>query len=355
MPITEVPSSPPPNAEQTPDPNAGLPPRRNTSDYGDLGTDELVQRISELEDERRAARIREGIWVALLLHAIVVLVWIFGPHYIWHEPVVVTPKLKSSETLTYMPPRSTPHPAPVHPSIDSKTLQRLQAMRHAAPATPQAPTAPQTPAAPQKTAPQPAQQAQSQPPPPPQQLTPTPAPQEPRQQPQPQTPPQQQPQPQAAPSKNPFQTPSTAGDMIRQAARAASGGSSSGEYSAPRGAGGMGIPGPEILSDTLGYDFDPYLKRIVAATYAAWLPIIPESARPPLSNRGKVFIDFIIAPDGSVKHMILRGPSGAVELDRAAWGGITGAAYPPLPKDFKGPNLALRFGFYYNIPPEEGR
>ena len=164
-------------------------------------------------------------------------------------------------------------------------------------------------------------------------------------------------QPQAAPSqpaKNPFQTPSSAGDMIRQATRGASGSGSSSDLGAPpRGAGGMGIPGPDILSDTLGYDFDPYLKRIVAATYASWLPIIPESARPPLSNRGKVFIDFTILPDGSVKKMVLRGPSGDVSLDRAAWGGITGAAYPPLPKDFKGQFLTLRFGFYYNIPPEQ--
>ena len=38
------------------------------------------------------------------------------------------------------------------------------------------------------------------------------------------------------------------------------------------------------------------------------------------------------------------------------WGGITGAApYPPLPKDFKGPFLELRFGFYYNLDPEKFR
>jgi hypothetical protein len=46
--------------------------------------------------------------------------------------------------------------------------------------------------------------------------------------------------------------------------------------------------------------------------------------------------------------MILESPSGDTSLDRAAWGGITGASYPPLPKGFKGPFLELRFGFYYN-------
>jgi hypothetical protein len=54
-----------------------------------------------------------------------------------------------------------------------------------------------------------------------------------------------------------------------------------------------------------------------------------------------------------VKEMVLKFPSGDVSLDRAAWGGIKFASYPPLPKDFKGPYLALRFGFYYNIKPED--
>ena len=42
-------------------------------------------------------------------------------------------------------------------------------------------------------------------------------------------------------------------------------------------------------------------------------------------------------------------PSGDVALDRAAWGGITASApFAPLPSEFHGPYLALRFHFYYN-------
>ena len=42
-------------------------------------------------------------------------------------------------------------------------------------------------------------------------------------------------------------------------------------------------------------------------------------------------------------------PSGDVALDRAAWAGISGSnPFPPLPTDFTGPYLALRFRFYYN-------
>ena len=106
----------------------------------------------------------------------------------------------------------------------------------------------------------------------------------------------------------------------------------------------MGV-GPEILSDTMGVDFGPYMRRVIDATYRSWIPIIPESARPPLDKQGRVGIRFKIYPDGSVKEMILEFPSGDVSLDRAAWGGITGASpYPPLPEGVQGtiPGAALR-------------
>jgi len=41
--------------------------------------------------------------------------------------------------------------------------------------------------------------------------------------------------------------------------------------------------------------------------------------------------------------------SGDDALDRAAWGGISASnPFPPLPSEFTGPYLALRFRFYYN-------
>jgi hypothetical protein len=47
--------------------------------------------------------------------------------------------------------------------------------------------------------------------------------------------------------------------------------------------------------------------------------------------------------------MALAGTSGDVSLDRAAWGGITASnPFPPLPKEFGGSYLSLRFRFYYN-------
>ena len=79
----------------------------------------------------------------------------------------------------------------------------------------------------------------------------------------------------------------------------------------------------EVLTDTQGVDFGPYLSRVLQAVRMNWYNIIPEEARPPLLKKGKVSIEFVILKDGKVAGMKIVGPSGDVSLDRAAWGGIT--------------------------------
>ena len=354
MPSTEVPTSPP-----------GRPPepfsKRKRARYEELEPDELLHLIDRLEDERSQARRREGMWISFIAHLFLFWFLFYGPKFRTHQPHVVVPQEKPRDmTFLSLPPdlqkQIKPRPeAPLsdknriaqapHPTLDKKTLQQLEAMKRAGPPLP---TAPQP--APQKAAPQ----------------TAPPAPQPPQQQARPAPPPPPTPQQQAllnepkpaptAPSKPTFNTGSqTAGDAIRQAERdAARGGAPSGDYgqNAPSQHQAMAA-GADILSDTMGVDFGPYMQRLIAATYRSWLPLIPESARPPLDKHGRVGIRFKILPDGSVKQMTLEFPSGDVSLDRAAWGGITGAAYPALPKAFKGPFLELRFGFYYNTDPDK--
>jgi TonB family protein len=105
----------------------------------------------------------------------------------------------------------------------------------------------------------------------------------------------------------------------------------------------------EILSDTMGVDFAPYLQRVLQSVRVNWYNLIPEVARPPLMKQGNVYIEFVITKEGQVKGMRLAGPSGDVSLDRAAWGGITASnPFPPLPGEFKGEHIALRFRFMYN-------
>jgi len=105
----------------------------------------------------------------------------------------------------------------------------------------------------------------------------------------------------------------------------------------------------EVLTDTQGVDFGPYLSKLLNAVRENWYAVIPEAARPPLLKQGSVTIQFVILPDGKFAGMVMAATSGDASLDRAAWHGIT-ASDPaaPLPKEFHGPNLSLRFHFYYN-------
>jgi len=156
--------------------------------------------------------------------------------------------------------------------------------------------------------------------------------------------------------------PTTPGQQIQEALRAASqggftgGGAQSGDDGMNAPVQHQGIQGSvNILSNTMGVDFAHYLQQVIAATKRAWYPIIPEEARPPLNKQGIVQIRFTINANGNVTGMQLYGPSGDVALDRAAWGGITGATpYPPLPKQFLqrgGKHLSLQFNFLYNETP----
>ena len=113
--------------------------------------------------------------------------------------------------------------------------------------------------------------------------------------------------------------------------------------------------GVKVLSDTQGVNFGPYLQKVINETYRTWYPLIPEEVNPPLYKKGQVEIIFTILPNGRIEardannKMILTGRSGDVALDRAAWGAISGADYPPLPSEFHGPFLKLAFRFEYNM------
>jgi outer membrane biosynthesis protein TonB len=103
----------------------------------------------------------------------------------------------------------------------------------------------------------------------------------------------------------------------------------------------------EILNDTMGVDFGPYLQRVLYTIRKNWINLIPEGAQ---SKKGKLAIQFAILPDGSIRGMQGVLGSGDVVLDRAAWGGITNSdPLDRLPTDFKGDFLQLRILFFYNL------
>jgi outer membrane biosynthesis protein TonB len=100
----------------------------------------------------------------------------------------------------------------------------------------------------------------------------------------------------------------------------------------------------------MGVDFGPYLNRVVHEVRQNWILIIPESAK---WKKGWVTIDFYILKDGNVAGLKKVDSSGDVVLERPAWGGITGSnPFQPLPQEFPGPYLGLRFRFFYNLNPD---
>ena len=318
-----------------------------TGRFGELEEHELIHLLDSLDDERSKARFRESIYISVIIYLAIIWFLFYGPRVLFHQPRLINPVdvLKERDKqLTYLDaPKDLPHnatkaPKPRPQQLDQKTLKQLEAMRKAAPPAPAAP--PPTPT------------------PPVTQLAPTQAatPLPPAPQPQQTQPPAQQAlveAPKPVPTRPNFGNPNqTAGDAIRQAAQnAAHDHGSAGDYSGgSSGRSGMGT-GAEILSDTQGVDFGPYLRRILSDIKRTWIPQIPEEARPPLNKQGETLIRFTILPDGRIGAMNLDGSSQDSAIDRACWGGITGVGqFPPLPPNFHGPNLELRIDFLTNKP-----
>jgi TonB family protein len=108
--------------------------------------------------------------------------------------------------------------------------------------------------------------------------------------------------------------------------------------------------GIEILTDTQGIDFGPYLnEQVLRSVRWNWNVLLPDEARPPQSKQGRVVIDFFILKDGTVAGMKVVDSSGDITLDRAAYGSIKNSVpFKPLPTQFTGHYLGLRLHFYYN-------
>ena len=134
------PSGPTPS-ESLREPEAASPVVRN-SRWVDYDTYELLEMISELEDERRWARLREGVWLAILVHLALLSALTLVPKYIFKVPVVVDRSqiIDQHKDFTYLdspalPPKVTVKPVPVKPPvIDKETLEAMNRANPPAPA-----------------------------------------------------------------------------------------------------------------------------------------------------------------------------------------------------------------------------
>jgi outer membrane biosynthesis protein TonB len=147
-------------------------------------------------------------------------------------------------------------------------------------------------------------------------------------------------------------------DQIQDAIRKGGGGTYSSGGIAPGGGGG-GRGGPSvgnnvtILTPTEGVDFTSYINRLLALVRRNWYAIMPESAM--MGDKGIVVLTFHINRDGSVPmpgEPVLERTSGKPPLDSAAMSSIrTSSPFEPLPQQFKGPYIELRFIYFYNLRP----
>lgn len=106
----------------------------------------------------------------------------------------------------------------------------------------------------------------------------------------------------------------------------------------------------EVLSDTQGVDFGPYLRSVLHSVQAKWQTLLPAKVQKPTLAKGVTAIRFKISPDGKVSGMSLDASTHDDELNRAAWNAIKGQQFAPLPAAFTGPNLEIRILFRVNEP-----
>jgi TonB family protein len=322
-----------------------------TNRYGHLEEHELIKLLDTIEDERARGRFRESIYISLIVWLAIAWVLFYGPKYLWHSPQLITPAdaLHQQEVVQLNAPILPHHAVAPAPKIDRGTIAKVKEMSPRPAAAPPAPAPAATPA-PTETTPPP---ALTQPSPP--VASPTlPLPSAPRPVSRSAEPEAPTPQPSTRPN---FNTGRTASDDMQQAmhgSQSAGDDRSVGISGNTRGT-QAGVGGPEILSDTQGVNFQPYLQRILRLIYQQWIPLLPEEARPPLNKRGTTQVRFTINPDGTIAAMHLDGSSHDDALNRAAWGSITGVGqFPPLPKQFHGPNLELRIHYLVNVDQDTG-
>ena len=364
MPITQIPFQDPVAPPEKPQPEQlGL---YDTQDW-ETAYRELDSRVPhlliQLQDDLTRSRRREAAWISIIAHLLLfIALWnlpLIEKTMGWHRVVAIPVDMTRDKNMTFLalPPdaqKLTRRPntniasdkdrlsMSRHPQLDPKALRKLLTPPAGAPGLPgprEAQPAPQQQAmAPNQGS---AQQQQAQP----------------MQRPQFQSNQTAQLQTPARPNNSfsKYMGPMSAGSAIQQATQAAAdrriaGGGDGGDYGLGAGAHGERMGPLEILSDTQGVDFGPYLQRILQEVRQNWYLLIPESAA---MKKGKLAIEFAITKDGNVADLRLVATSGDVSLDRPALGSITNSnPFPPLPSDFTGPFLALRFRYYYN--PDKG-
>jgi TonB family protein len=361
MPVTQIPSRDPLTPAEAPEQRDLFEAQHWETAYRTYNPDEVPHLLIQLQDDLSRARKREAVWLSVILHLfVIILLWnsekLMGllPHRTVELAISANADRSKDATFLELPPdeqKLTRRPdakvisdkdriaTSKAPQINREELKKILESAHSG-----------RPGENVQQPPAQGQAAQNQQPPqenPQGFAQPQPSDQTARLQ----APPQNRPQPN-------FNARMTPGSAIEQAAQAAAanrgryGGGQGGDYGSPGRSGAKALDQAEILTDTMGVDFGPYLTRIVQIVKQNWYNLMPPSVYPPILKQGKLSIEFVILKDGKTANMTVHTSSGDVALDRAAWASITASTpFPPLPKEFPGQILGLRFYYFYNLEP----
>jgi TonB family protein len=359
MPVTQIPSRDPlPPPPDQPEQRDLFEAQHWETAYRSFNPDDVPHLLIQLQDDLSRARKREALWLSVILHLfVIILLWNSEKlmELLPHRTVALAIRTDTGPkdaTFLELPPdeqKLTRRPdakvisdkdriaTSKAPQINREELKKILQNMHQGSPGESAPPAAQGQPAPQENPQQSSGFAQPQPSDQTAQL---------------QAPPQNRPVPD-------FNARMSAGSAIDQAVqgvaanRGRNGGSGqAGDFGSPGRSGAKALDQAEILTDTMGVDFGPYLTRIVQIVKQNWYGLMPPSVYPPILKQGKLAIEFVILKDGKVSDMAIRTSSGDIPLDRAAWASITASTpFPPLPKEFPGKLLGLRFYYFYNLDP----
>jgi periplasmic protein TonB len=106
---------------------------------------------------------------------------------------------------------------------------------------------------------------------------------------------------------------------------------------------GTGPTGAEFGGDgTFGEKYGTYVDAMTRAITEAWHGINVTQQRAP-----RVYVTFTIDAKGQVSNVALQEQTSNTAMDRAAMQAVRSAKLPPLPADYHGPPVAVRFYFDY--------
>jgi len=111
--------------------------------------------------------------------------------------------------------------------------------------------------------------------------------------------------------------------------------------------GGGGQFGPAIQFDSKGVEFGPWIRRFVAQIRHNWF--IPEAA---MSMKGHVVITFNVHKDGSISDLTVVGPCPIDSFNTSAFGALASSnPTQPLPPEYPADKAFFTVTFYYNESP----